>query len=106
MLEDNWRALEKMKSFEKPFLCLYSDKDIVAPNGHKSVHPFIPGAQAYDPIILEGGSHFLLEDIPELYGETVLAQRSCANRPTPHSQDDGKGSGRTDLHGQSTQVQG
>jgi haloalkane dehalogenase len=76
MLEDNWRALEKMKSFEKPFLCLYSDKDIVAPNGHKSVHPFIPGAQAYDPIILEGGSHFLLEDIPGAYGDAVLTHFS------------------------------
>ena len=72
MLEDNWRALEKLSSFEKPFLCLYSDKDVVAPKGHKSVHPFIPGAVAYDPIILEGGSHFLLEDIPDAYAAEVL----------------------------------
>ncbi|MEO9971330.1 MAG: haloalkane dehalogenase [Hyphomonadaceae bacterium] len=72
MLEDNWRALEKLKSFERPFLCLYSDKDVVAPTGYKSVHPFIPGAANYDPVILEGGSHFLLEDIPEAYCEAVL----------------------------------
>jgi len=72
MLEDNWRALEKLKSFEKPFLCLYSDKDVVAPKGYESVHPFVPGAAAYDPIILEGGSHFLLEDIPETYANEVL----------------------------------
>ena len=72
MLEDNWRALEKLKSFEKPFLCLYSDKDVVAPKGYESVHPHIPGAAGYDPIILEGGSHFLLEDIPEAYADEVL----------------------------------
>ena len=76
MLEDNWRALERLKSFDKPFLCVYSDKDIVAPMGYKSVQPFIPGARAYEPIILEGGSHFLLEDIPDAYCDTVLAHLS------------------------------
>jgi haloalkane dehalogenase len=76
MLEDNWRALERLKSFEKPFLCVYSDKDIVAPTGYKSVQPFVPGAAAYEPIILEGGSHFLLEDIPDAYCDTVLAHLS------------------------------
>jgi len=72
MLEDNWRALEKLKSFQKPFLCLFSDKDVVAPKGYESVHRFIPGAAAREPVILEGGSHFLLEDIPEAYGNEVL----------------------------------
>lgn len=72
MLEDNWRALEKLKLFEKPFLCLYSDKDVVAPKGYESVHKFIPGAATREPVILEGGSHFLLEDIPEAYGDEVL----------------------------------
>lgn len=72
MLEDNWRALEKLKRFEKPFQCIYSDKDQVAPTGYKSVRPFIPGAAPYETIILEGGSHFLLEDIPEAYIEELL----------------------------------
>lgn len=72
MLEDNWHALQKLKSFEKPFQCIYSDKDQVAPTGYKSVRPDIPGAADYETIILEGGSHFLLEDIPEAYGQAVL----------------------------------
>ena len=72
MLEENWRALERLKSFEKPFLCLYSDKDIVAPEGHRSVRGLIPSAAAREPVILEGGSHFLLEDIPEAYAREVL----------------------------------
>ncbi|MEO0882668.1 MAG: haloalkane dehalogenase [Pseudomonadota bacterium] len=72
MLEDNWRALEKLKTFTRPFQCIYSDKDQVAPTGYKSVRPFIPGAGDREAIILEGGSHFLLEDIPEAYIDEVL----------------------------------
>jgi hypothetical protein len=44
MLVDNFRARQKLASFDKPFLCLFSDKDIVAPNGHQSVRPFIKSA--------------------------------------------------------------
>ncbi len=72
MLEGNWHALQRLTSFDKPFLCLYSDRDIVAPDGHRSVRGVIPGAAAREPVILEGGSHFLLEDVPEAYGQEVL----------------------------------
>lgn len=73
MLIDNFLAREKLKNFHQPFLCLFSDKDQVAPEGHKSVRPFIPGAGAREPVILRGGSHFLLEDVPEEYGDALLA---------------------------------
>ncbi len=72
MLTENWAALQKLKQFDKPFLCLFSDKDQVAPKGHRSVRPAIPGAQAIEPIILKGGSHFLLEDIPQEYAKEVV----------------------------------
>ncbi|MCR9240603.1 MAG: haloalkane dehalogenase [Rhodobiaceae bacterium] len=72
ILIENWYALEKLKAFEKPFLNLFSDGDQIAPNGHRSVRPAIPGAQAIEPIILKGGSHFLLEDIPEAYSHEVI----------------------------------
>ncbi|MDW3097646.1 haloalkane dehalogenase [Pyruvatibacter sp. HU-CL02332] len=72
ILIENWHALEKLKAFEKPFLNLFSDKDQIAPKGHKTVRPAIPGAQAIEPIILKGGSHFLLEDIPEAYSHEVI----------------------------------
>ena len=71
MLVDNYRARQKLAGFDKPFLCLFSDKDIVAPNGHQSVRPFIAGAAAREPVILKGGSHFLLEDIPQAYGAAL-----------------------------------
>ena len=72
MLIENWQALQKLKNFEKPFLNLFSDKDQIAPKGYKSVRPAIPGTRDYEPIILKGGSHFLLEDIPEDYAREVI----------------------------------
>jgi len=73
MLAENWHALQKLKNFGKPFLNLFSDKDQVAPKGFNSVRPIIPGTHNYEPIILKGGSHFLLEDVPEDYAREVLA---------------------------------
>ena len=72
ILTENWVALQKLKLFDRPFLCLFSDKDQIAPNGHRTVRPAIPGAQAIEPIILKGGSHFLLEDIPEEYAREAV----------------------------------
>ncbi len=73
MLIDNFYAREKLAHFDKPFLCLFSDKDQVAPKGYETVRPFIPGAGAREPVILKGGSHFLLEDVAEDYGTALLA---------------------------------
>ena len=73
MLVDNFHAREKLAGFDKPFLCLYSDKDIVAPNGHKSVRPFIAAAGKREMVILKGGGHFLVEDIPDDYAAALLA---------------------------------
>ena len=72
ILAENYAALQKLKNFEKPFLCLYSDKDQIAPKGYRSVRPIIPGTRDYEPIILKGGSHFLLEDIPQDYAREVI----------------------------------
>ena len=72
MLVDNFHAREKLADFGKPFLCLFSDKDIVAPKGYESVRPFITGAGRREPVILKGGSHFLLEDNPLEYGDALL----------------------------------
>jgi len=72
ILAENFAALQKLKNFDKPFLNLFSDKDQVAPKGYHSVRPVIPGSRDYEPIILKGGSHFLLEDIPEDYAGEVI----------------------------------
>jgi haloalkane dehalogenase len=72
MLLDNWVAKQKLAKFDKPFLCLFSDKDQVAPKGYYSVRPEIPGTRAYEPVILTGGSHFLLEDVGVAYSAEML----------------------------------
>ena len=72
ILTENWQALQALKKFERPFLNLFSDKDQIAPRGYKSVRPTIPGTRDYEPIVLEGGSHFLLEDIPHEYAREVI----------------------------------
>lgn len=73
MLTDNWAALLKLEEFRAPFLNLFSDRDIVAPKGYLSVRPRIPGTRDFEPVILKGGSHFLLEDVPEAYTREVIA---------------------------------
>ena len=40
--------------------------------GHESVRPFIAGAAKREPVILKGGSHFLIEDVPQEYGDALL----------------------------------
>jgi len=73
ILTENWHQMQKLKNFEKPFLNLFSDKDQVSPTGYNSVRPAIPGTRDLEPIILTGGSHFLLEDIPEVFAREALA---------------------------------
>lgn len=67
MLGDNWRAWRVLERFERPFLTIYSDRDIVAPAAWRSFVERVPGAQGQPHVILEGGGHFLQEDVPEAY---------------------------------------
>ncbi len=73
MLTDNWHAMEILKNFDKPWLCLFSDKDIVAPRGHQYIRKHIPGAARFETMILHNASHFLSEDAPQEYAEAMLA---------------------------------
>ncbi len=72
MLPDNWEAWKTVERFEKPFVTIFSDKDIIAPDGWKPLVARIPGAKGQPHVILEGGGHFLQEDIPEAYNEALL----------------------------------
>jgi haloalkane dehalogenase len=71
MLPDNFAALQVLQHFERPVLTIYSDKDIVAPDGWKNLVEWIPGADGQPHVILEGGGHFLQEDIPEAYNKAL-----------------------------------
>lgn len=71
MLPDNFAALQVLQHFERPVLTIYSDRDIVAPEGWKNLVEWIPGADGQPHVILEGGGHFLQEDIPEAYNQAL-----------------------------------
>lgn len=73
MLPDNWRAWQVLERFERPFLTLYSDRDIVAPTGWQALVERIPGAKGQPHRVLEGGGHFLQEDLPEAYTQALTA---------------------------------
>lgn len=65
-----WKVLE---TFDKPFLTIFSDQDAVAPTGYKPLVDRIPGAKGQPHVVLEGGGHFLQEDLPEEYTAALLA---------------------------------
>jgi haloalkane dehalogenase len=73
MLPDNWRAWQVLERWGRPFLTLYSDKDIVAPTGWQTLVARVPGAKGQPHEILEGGGHFLQEDVPDEYNRALLA---------------------------------
>ncbi|MAT06338.1 MAG: haloalkane dehalogenase [Acidimicrobiaceae bacterium] len=63
----NKEAWEILRTYERPFLCCFSDQDPVTRGGDKPFRTFIPGAQGQPHRTIEGGGHFFQEDNgPEL----------------------------------------
>lgn len=69
----NRQAWEVLKSWEKPFLCLFSDSDPVTAGWERPFLKLVPGTagQPHRPIV--GAGHFLQEDAGELLGEILVA---------------------------------
>ncbi|HSL56941.1 MAG TPA: haloalkane dehalogenase [Acidimicrobiales bacterium] len=72
-LPDNWRAWQVLETFERPLLTIFSDRDVVAPHGWKELVARVPGAVGQPHVILEGGGHFLQEDLPQDYTAALVA---------------------------------
>ena len=70
-----WKVLDR---WEKPVLTIFSDRDVVAPHGWKPIVERIPGAQGQPHVILEGGGHFLQEDVPEAYTDILISWLGAA----------------------------
>lgn len=65
----NLAAWDVLRTFDKPFLCAFSDKDPVTKGGEKTFKERVPGAQGQPHTTVVGGGHFLQEDCgPELAG--------------------------------------
>jgi haloalkane dehalogenase len=63
----NRAAWEALETFDKPFLCAFSDKDPITGGADRALLERIPGTQDQPHTTIEGGGHFLQEDRgPEL----------------------------------------
>lgn len=66
---DTW---EKLKSFDKPFLTLFGNRDPVTKGVEKAFQRHVPGARGQAHKIIDGGGHFIQEEKPaELVAEVV-----------------------------------
>jgi haloalkane dehalogenase len=70
---DNQRAWEVLSTFDKPFLCAFSDKDPITGGGDRVLRERIPGAAGQPHTTIEGGGHFLQEDRGEDLARVVAA---------------------------------
>ena len=65
--QHNRAAWEILRSYDRPFLCCFSDQDPITRGGDKPFRTLIPGAQGQPHTTIEGGGHFFQEDKgPEL----------------------------------------
>jgi len=60
--QNNERAWELFKRWDKPFLTLFSSRDPVTRGGHKVWQELVPGAQGQAHTITRQAGHFLQED--------------------------------------------
>ena len=63
-----WKTLER---FEKPLMTAFSDGDPMTINSRPGFEERIPGAKGQPHTTLEGGGHFLQEDVGEKLAATV-----------------------------------
>ena len=64
---DNQRAWEALETFDRPFLCAFSDMDPITAGADSTLRERIPGAAGQPHTTMRGGGHFLQEDVgPEL----------------------------------------
>ena len=72
-LADNWEAWLTIKQFTRPFVTIMSDGDQVTRGSEKRFIREVPGCKNQPHVILEGGNHFLQEDIPEQLTRALVA---------------------------------
>lgn len=71
--QNNERAWELFKRWDKPFLTLFSNRDPVTRGGHRIWHKLVPGAQGQPHAVTRGAGHFLQEDKGQELAHALLA---------------------------------
>jgi haloalkane dehalogenase len=67
----NRAAWEALRRFDRPFLCAFSDSDLITRGADAVLRSQIPGASAHDPVTITGAGHFLQEDKGEELAQVV-----------------------------------
>lgn len=70
--ENNERAWELFKRWEKPFLTLFSSRDPVTRGGERVWQARVPGAHGQPHTIIRGAGHFLQEDKGEELAQAIV----------------------------------
>jgi haloalkane dehalogenase len=65
-----WSVLE---TWDKPFLCAFSDGDAITAGADRVFRDRVPGARDQPHVTIEGGGHFLQEDRGDALGEAIAA---------------------------------
>ena len=74
----NQAAWSVLKSFNRPFLCTFSDSDPVSKGGERAFIGVVPGTEGQPHVTVEGGGHFLQED-KGVELATIIANFIAAN---------------------------
>lgn len=69
----NRRAWEVLRTFTRPFLTAFSDRDPITAGADRALRADIPGCAGQPHTTIEGGGHFLQEDRGEQLAQVVAA---------------------------------
>jgi len=70
--ENNKKAIEQFKRWEKPFLTAFSDKDPITRGGDRFWKTLVPGAAGQNHVIIKNASHFVQEDKGPELAEVII----------------------------------
>jgi haloalkane dehalogenase len=65
------RAWASLSRFDRPFLTAFSDSDPITAGVDSLMRGRIPGAASQEPVVIEGGGHFLQEDAGAQLGQVI-----------------------------------
>lgn len=77
----NLKVWEKLKTWNKPFLTIFGDKDTITFGAEKAFQKLVPGAQGQNHLILSAG-HFIQEEKGEELAELIFEfyQKNTADK--------------------------
>ena len=74
--QENFEAWKVLSKFEKPFITMFSDSDLITHGGERVFQRRIPGAKDQNHVAIKGGGHFLQEDCGEEFSRMIVDSMS------------------------------